>query len=112
MKKKITVIIFIFVLIIGSVFIPNNKVQAQSQDIIEVQTRLRDWGYYNGELTGVLDDATVDAIYYFQRQNGLRETGELDGATASAIGVYISGQVSNDLYLLAKCIYAEARGEV
>ena len=112
MKKKLIVFVLICVVIFSCFGIVDNKVLAQSQEIVEVQTRLRDWGYYDGEITGVLDDATVDAIYYFQRENGLRETGELDGATANAIGVYISGQVSNDLYLLAKCIYAEARGEV
>ena len=94
------------------IFVVDMGVYAMDQTIVEVQTRLRDWGYYDGELTGVLDDQTVEAIIYFQRQNGLRETGELDGATSNALGVYVSGQVSNDLYLLAKCIYAEARGEV
>lgn len=108
---------FIAFLIVGFIlyqfaFVVKNDVYAMDQSIVEVQTRLRDWGYYDGELTGVLDEATVDAIIYFQRQNGLRETGELDGATSNALGVYVSGQVSNDLYLLAKCIYAEARGEV
>lgn len=108
---------FIAFLIVGLIlyqfaFVVKNDVYAMDQSIVEVQTRLRDWGYYDGELTGVLDEATIDAIIYFQRQNGLRETGELDGATSNALGVYVSGQVSNDLYLLAKCIYAEARGEV
>ena len=108
---------FIAFLIVGLIlyqfaFVVKNDVYAMDQSIVEVQTRLRDWGYYDGELTGVLDEATIDAIIYFQRQNGLKETGELDGATSNALGVYVSGQVSNDLYLLAKCIYAEARGEV
>ena len=89
----------------------NFSVEAASDEIVEVQTRLKNWGYYYGPISGIMDDETIDAIYYFQEVNGLRKTGQLDGATASAIGIYISGQNSNDLYLLAKCIYAEARGE-
>ncbi len=111
MKRMIAILIMCFMLY-QFIFIVDLNVYAMDQTIVEVQTRLRDWGYYDGELTGVLDDQTVEAIIYFQRQNGLRETGELDGATSNALGVYVSGQVSNDLYLLAKCIYAEARGEV
>ena len=89
----------------------DNKLLAQDNNIIEAQTRLKNWGYYDGEINGVLDNATIDAIIYFQKTNGLSQTGNLDGATAAALGIYISGQNSNDLYLLAKCIHAEARGE-
>ena len=112
MKNK-TVIFFVLVFLIMVIFIPaKHSAMAASDEIVEVQTRLKDWGYYDGPINGVLDSETTDAIYYFQSMNGLRQTGQLDGATASAIGIYISGQNSNDLYLLAKCIYAEARGEV
>ncbi len=77
----------------------------------EIQSRLRAWGYYDGAVNGVMDNATIEAIKYFQRVNGLTVSGRLDSATAEAIGVYIGTQSSNDLYLLAKCIHAEARGE-
>ena len=88
-------------------------VYAQDESLIsEVQRRLRDWGYYFGDITGVMDNETVEAIQYFQRKHGLTESGRLDSATAEAIGVYIGTQTSNDLYLIAKCIYAEARGEI
>ena len=112
MKIKVFSILFCLVLIFSCFGFSKNVVSAQSQEIVEIQTRLRDWGYYDGELTGELDGETIEAVKYLQREHGLRETGEIDGATANALGVYISGQVSNDLYLLAKCIYAEARGEV
>lgn len=77
----------------------------------EVQSRLKQWGYYNGPITGELDNATIEAIKYFQRKHGISETGKLDVATANALGVSVNNQSSNDLYLLAKCVYAEARGE-
>lgn len=87
-------------------------VSASAPDIAEVQRRLKDWGYYDGEITGVNDWATQQAIKYFQQKHGISESGELDYETAAAIGVSLNSQNSNDLYLLAKCIHAEARGEI
>lgn len=87
-------------------------VSASAPDYAEIQRRLKDWGYYDGEITGVNDYETKQAIMYFQRVHNIAETGEVDYETASAIGVSLNSQNSNDLYLLAKCIHAEARGEV
>lgn len=86
-------------------------VTAQAPDIYEVQRRLKEWGYYSGELSGVVDAETREAIIYFQRVHGLSQTGEIDYSTADAIGVSLNSQNSTNLYLLAKCIHAEARGE-
>lgn len=108
-------ILFIFILTMMLVFsiLPNqNKLWASAIDYEEVQIRLRDWGYYDGAITGVNDQATIDAIIYFQRKHNLTQSGVIDGATANALGINIGTQNNNDLYLLAKCIYAEARGEV
>lgn len=85
---------------------------AQDANASEVQQKLKDWCYYNGPVNGVMDATTREAIRYFQRSNGLSETGNVDGATANSLGIYMSTQQNNDLYLLAKCIHAEARGEV
>lgn len=119
MKKYLTgilaSILLIFILTIMLVFsiLPNqNKLWASAIDYEEVQIRLRDWGYYDGAITGVNDQATIDAIIYFQRKHNLTQSGVIDGATANALGINIGTQNNNDLYLLAKCIYAEARGEV
>lgn len=98
-----------------SFFNVSNKpflVEAFAADIAEIQRRLKDWGYYDGEITGVNDWETQQAIMYFQRTHGIAETGEIDYETANAIGVSLNSQNSNDLYLLAKCIHAEARGEI
>lgn len=118
-KYRVLLIPFSFVLVVivslAIVFSQTNffkkEVKADTAQIIEAQTRLRDWGYYNGELTGVLDTPTRNAIADFQRGHGISATGNLDAATMDALGVYIAKQNSNDVYLLAKCIYAEARGE-
>ncbi|HWN98532.1 MAG TPA: peptidoglycan-binding protein [Blastocatellia bacterium] len=67
---------------------------AQSQNVLTsadslraVQTALRDRGYYNGAITGAMDPATRDAIRRFQRDRNTTVTGDLDFATARALGV-------------------------
>ena len=49
------------------------------------QQRLGNMGYYRGEPTGEMDDATREALRDFQAHVGLPGTGMLDGATADKI---------------------------
>ncbi len=79
--------------------------------IYSAQEKLKELGYYDGVVNGVYDDATVVAIKNFQADHGIYVSGAVGGVTANALGIYMSSQDSNDLYLLAKCIHAEARGE-
>lgn len=75
------------------------------------QARLECLGYYNGEINGLYDNDTRLAVELFQKDNNLSLTGALDEATSTALGVSDSEQTNNDLYLLAKLIHSEARGE-
>ena len=43
--------------------------------------------YYRGTATGVLDNATRRALFEFQLDNNITATGNLDGRTASALGI-------------------------
>ena len=77
-----------------------------------VQSRLKDLGYYDGPIDGWLGGNTVPAIKAFQRDYGLTVDGIVGKETLAALGVSVGTNQSNsDLYLLAKCVYAEARGE-
>ena len=85
-----------------------------------VQTKLKNWGYYTGAVDGIYGPKTVQAVKYFQRKNGLTQDGVVGAKTAAAMGVTLTSASassaggsysSGDSYLLAKCIYAEARGE-
>ena len=88
-----------------------------------VQTKLKNWGYYTGSVDGIYGPKTVAAVKYFQRKNGLTQDGIVGAKTAAAMGITLSSSASSstsgtsgtysssDSYLLAKCIYAEARGE-
>ena len=87
-----------------------------------IQEKLKRWGYYTGSVDGIYGSQTVAAVKYFQRKNGLTADGIVGTQTAKALGITLSssgsssssstGSISSsDLYLLAKVIYAEARGE-
>ncbi len=87
-------------------------------NIRAVQSVLKKWGYYTGAVDGVWGSKTRAAVIYFQRTNGLTADGIVGAATERAMGLNLGGSSapasrnnSNDLYLLGKCIYAEARGE-
>lgn len=114
-NKSILSMCMILLILLMSFFIftSNRKinVQAYAPDMAEIQSRLQELGYYSGPINGLYDDATVVAIKNFQEDNGIYVSGAVGGVTANALGLYMSQQESNDLYLLAKCIHAEARGE-
>ena len=89
------------------------KVVAYTEnETIQIQQSLKELGYFDEEITGYYGPITRQAVSDFQYDYGLPVTGEVDGSTASMLGVHLGGQQSNDLYILAKCIYAESRGEV
>lgn len=90
----------------------------------EVQRRLKAWGYYNGEVDGKYGQGTIEAVQKFQKKHGLYITGVVNVSTAEKLGITLSSgsssgyqggsssnSASGDVYLLARCIYGEARGE-
>ena len=77
----------------------------------EIQQKLKDLGYYNGAIDGILGEGSIQAIKKFQKDNGLTADGIVGAKTAAKLNISLSTQSSNDVYLLAKCVHAEARGE-
>ncbi len=81
--------------------------------VTQIQTRLKSWGYYSGSVDGIYGSATERAVKYFQRTNGLTADGQAGDKTLAALGIYEQSDsaASGDVYLLARLISAEARGE-
>ena len=84
--------------------------------VSEIQTRLKNWGYYNGAVDGVYGSQTEKAVRWFQQKNGLNVDGQVGDQTLAALGMSVSGESgggssSGSLDLLARLISAEARGE-
>ena len=97
---------------------------ATGGEVKELQRRLKNWGYYSGAVDGIYGKGTVEAVKKFQKKNGLTADGVARIATYRALGMNdsvkalqnqggssSSNYTNSDLYMLAKCIYAEARGE-
>lgn len=82
--------------------------------VTQIQTRLKSWGYYNYTIDGIYGSRTENAVKYFQRKNGLAVDGQAGDKTLAAMGIYEqqnSSANNGDVYLLARLISAEARGE-
>lgn len=91
----------------------NMQVEAglTTNQVKSVQTKLKNWGYYTGSVDGIYGSKTKTAVKNFQKKNNLVADGIVGRKTAAALGISLSTQTNSDLYLLAKCIHAEARGE-
>jgi spore cortex-lytic enzyme len=87
--------------------------------VSEIQTRLKNWGYYYGAVDGVYGSQTEKAVRWFQEKNGLTADGQVGNQTLAALGMPTGGSGSTggqkngngSLDLLARLISAEARGE-
>lgn len=90
------------------------KQGATGSVVTQIQTKLRNWGYYSGSVDGIYGSKTVSAVKYFQRSNGLTADGKCGPKTLAALGISVSEtaqSTSGDVDLLARLISAEARGE-
>ena len=56
-----------------------------TDDVLDVQTKLVELGYFGIDPTGYYGDYTVDAVKEFQRNNNLEVTGELDAETLAVL---------------------------
>lgn len=92
---------------------------ATGEMVRQIQTRLKNWGYYFGGVDGVYGPKTEEAVRWFQRKNGLSADGQVGDLTLAALGIAPTGGSggggssagSGDLDLLARLISAESRGE-
>ena len=122
-KKIIVLFILSIIFITYNVFFRNIDSQALSKygsrgdEVTQIQTKLKRWGYYNGTIDGIYGSGTLAAVKYFQRKNGLTEDGIAGTKTLQAMGIYTSSNSSSssanssNLNLLARLVYGEARGE-
>ena len=90
---------------------PNYTYAATASQNKQIQQKLKDLGYYKGKIDGIIGKLSIAAIKAFQRDNGLVVDGIVGPKTAAKLKISLSSQSSGDLYLLAKCVHAEARGE-
>jgi len=135
--KKTVILITVTVLLISTLIVSNicrfnmldlygysmavlSSYGSNNQEVINIQAKLYNWGYYNGIVDGIYGYETYKAVRQFQYKNGLVVDGVAGPETLSALGlptgaaetIYNSGVSSNkDVNLLAHIIHGEARGE-
>lgn len=109
---KIMITVFVlFCLLCGTVS-AISKMGSTGSEVSQIQSALKDWGYYNGAVDGIFGTATRNAVIAFQKANGLTPDGIAGAKTLAAIGISSgSSYNSADYELLARIISAEARGE-
>ena len=61
------------------------EIFASAVFVTQLQQALKVLGYYEGDITGVYDEATTAAVAALQRDLGLPETGQYDEATDAAV---------------------------
>lgn len=94
-----------------------SKYGSNGAEVMELQKKLKELGYYGGETDGVFGAATQNAVKKFQKSVGLTADGIAGSKTLLYLGLGGSqssgaaGYSASDIELLAKVISSEARGE-
>ena len=122
-NKSIILLIILLILLILIVFETNtialSRYGSRAAEVSQIQTKLKRWGYYNGNVDGIYGSQTLAAVKYFQRSNGLTVDGIAGTRTLNAMGIMSSSSSgggsssssNSNLNLLSRLVYSEARGE-
>lgn len=125
MKRKYAVLTFALISILTLSFIifsagaqsVLSRYGSRGEEVRQIQTRLKQWGYYNGAVDGIYGWMTTEAVKFFQRKHGLVPDGIAGPATLGKIGLPTGAASSGsstseaNVNLLARVINGEARGE-
>lgn len=93
-----------------------SRLGSRGNEVRQIQAKLKQLGYFNGAVDGIYGVKTQSAVRSFQKSVGITADGVAGpktllylglGSSSSSSGAYSS----SDIYLLAKVIAAEARGE-
>lgn len=94
-----------------------SKVGSRGDEVRRIQTKLKSLGFFNGTVDGIYGTKTQSAVKKYQQSVGITADGIAGPKTLLYLGLGSSsstssgGYSSSDVYLLAKIIAAEARGE-
>lgn len=93
---------------------------SKGPEVSEMQQRLKNWEYYDGDVNGVYNFETLLAVRAFQQCYGIPSHGIANRDTLISMGMirtvregtaYAQGNGTSDEQLLARAINGEARGE-
>ena len=91
-----------------------SQVGSRGKEVTAIQEELKARGLFKVGVTGYYGEETRKAVLRFQKQQGIQQTGIAGPITLKALGISV-GQLpaatEANIYLLARIISAEARGE-
>ena len=70
---------------VAPVTLPTISSGSRGSAVSRLQSRLKELGYYAGNVDGICGSGTVSAIRAFQKKNGMRETGIADADTQTLL---------------------------
>lgn len=114
MKKVMTCLLLLCLLLyMGSAQAAVLRRGSNGAEVKKVQQKLKELGYYNAAVDGIFGPQTEAAVRSFQKAKGLTVDGIVGPQTMKALGLQSSGSsnTSNEVYLLARAVYGESRGE-
>lgn len=94
-----------------------SKIGSRGDEVRKIQNKLKSLGFFSGTVDGIYGTKTQSAVKKFQQSVGITADGIAGPKTLLYLGLGSSsssstgGYSSSDIYLLAKVIAAEARGE-
>lgn len=91
-----------------------SQMGSRGNEVKAIQEKLKEYGIYNGSIDGIYGSATREAVIRFQKHNGLTADGIAGPATLKKLGITVGeipAATDSNVYLLARIISAEARGE-
>ena len=91
-----------------------SQVGSRGKEVTAIQEELKARGLFNVGVTGYYGEETRKAVLRFQKQQGIQQTGIAGPITLKALGISVGtipAATEANIYLLARIISAEARGE-
>lgn len=95
-----------------------SRLGSRGEEVRQIQQKLKSLGLYSGSIDGIYGTQTQKSVRQFQKNCGLTVDGIAGPKTLLYLGLgsgtssgSTGGYSSSDIYLLAKVIAAEARGE-
>lgn len=109
---KLMFILFVLICMLCVSVSGLSKMGSTGKEVTDIQTVLKQKGYYTGSVDGIYGTRTRNAVIAYQKANGLSADGIVGKNTLASLGITSSGGYnSSDYELLARIISAEARGE-
>ena len=97
MKKAIIIIVSIALILFGYLYYMNysnesvealSKYGSSGEEVRKIQQKLKNWGYYSGNVDGVYGSKTQAAVKSFQKKNGLTQDRNCGRKNTGSYGNY------------------------